>query len=117
MEEMVEAQEEVSSVVVLICCMISFSLRPKSHILRNEPYSFAKTPLKAAQAPLAAARGIQGSLELVELGLREGEEEGGIASGMRGSAAESMVGEGGRWGKLYIMYKMFYVQRCWRSQG
>lgn len=64
------------------------------HILHNIAYSFAKTPLKAAQAPLAAASGIQGSLPIVVL--FDGWGWGwGSASGIRGSASVSMaVAEG-----------------------
>lgn len=62
-------------------------------------YSFAKTPLKAAQAPLAAASGIQGSWPMAVL--FDGSGSGwGMAPGIRGSASVSMaawVGEvGGR---------------------
>lgn len=56
-------------------------------------YSFAKTPLKAAHAPLAAASGIQGILA-VGLGLTVGLGEsvdGGIASGIKGSASACMI--------------------------
>lgn len=82
--EIAEAQEEVSSVVVL--CMLVFVT-----VSREEgAYSFAKTPLNAAQAPLSAASGIQGSLLLLAGG-SNGVREGGMASGMRGSAAGSMV--------------------------
>lgn len=60
-------------------------------------YSFAKTPLKAAHAPLAAASGIQGSLAIAVV-VFEGETSssgwvGLIASGMRGSASVSMAAE------------------------
>ena len=58
-------------------------------------YSFAKTPLKAAQAPLAAASGIQG----IAVDFAGAEGAWGIASGIRGSASVSMVagvdGDGG----------------------
>ena len=74
--------------------------------------SLAKTPLMAAQAPEAAARGIQGSLpDVARAGRRvfgggEGEGEGlelrsrsagwamrgeGMADGMRGSASDSIL--------------------------
>lgn len=56
-----EAHEEVSSVVVLQSSALRFL-----HTV-TLAYSFAKTPLKAAQAPLAAASGIQGSLAIVVL--------------------------------------------------
>lgn len=61
-------------------------------------YSFAKTPLKAAQAPLAAASGIQGSLPIVVLFDGSG-WAWGTASGIRGSASVSMAAEvdGGGW--------------------
>lgn len=52
-------------------------------------YSFAKTPLKAAQAPLAAARGIHGTFVLTGL---VGCDDGGMASGIRGSATDAIVG-------------------------
>lgn len=56
-------------------------------------YSFAKTPLNAAQAPLAAASGIQGSLAIV--GPFDGSGGAwGIASGIRGSASVSMAAAG-----------------------
>lgn len=59
-------------------------------------YSFAKTPLKAAQAPLPAASGIQGSLPMVAVVL-DGEASSGwvglTASGIRGSASVSMAAE------------------------
>lgn len=59
-------------------------------------YSFAKTPLKAAQAPLAAARGIQGIFVLrgVECGGGDGDGDGnwGMALGIRGSVGGCMVG-------------------------
>lgn len=58
-------------------------------------YSFAKTPLKAAQAPLAAASGIHGSLPMVVVGFWDRGASSGwvgfIASGMRGSASVSMA--------------------------
>ena len=54
-------------------------------------YSFAKTPLKAAQAPLAAASGIQGSLAIVAL--FDDASGWGTAFGIRGSASVSMAAE------------------------
>ena len=65
-------------------------------------YSFAKTPLKAAHAPLAAASGIQGTLPIAVLWDGSG-GAWGIASGIKGSASVSMAAgvlrvdeEGGR---------------------
>ena len=75
-------------------------------------YSFAKTPLKAAQAPLAAARGIQGTRAAAAVVLVGGVWfegggggvwwVGGTATGIRGSASVSMpaCGMGGR-GRLF----------------
>ena len=53
-------------------------------------YSFAKTPLKAAQAPLATARASHGVLRVrtdgVGGGSSRGEDCGGTLEGSRGSA-------------------------------
>lgn len=57
-------------------------------------YSFAKTPLKAAQAPLAAARGIQGTFVLragVGWGDGDGDGDWGMALGIRGSVGRCIV--------------------------
>ena len=61
----------------------------------GEFYSFAKTPLKAAQAPLAAARASHGVLRTTAEVLRvvwsfDG-DSGGMLDGRRGSAWVSMV--------------------------
>lgn len=60
----------------------------------REAYSFAKTPLKAAQAPLAAARANhEGDLKLIlSLGGSGGGREPwvGVKEGRRGSAAASI---------------------------
>lgn len=57
-------------------------------------YSFAKTPLKAAQAPLAAARASHGVLRTAGEGAGGGSsldgESGEILEGRRGSAWVSM---------------------------
>lgn len=60
---------------------------------KGKRYSFAKTPLKAAQAPLAAARASQeGDLKLILfLGSRvEGQSWCGVKRGRRGSVAASI---------------------------
>ena len=61
----------------------------------RERYSFAKTPLKAAQAPLAAARASHGVLRTAVEGARVGwsldEDSEGMLDGRRGSAWVSMV--------------------------
>lgn len=75
----------------------------------SEAYSFAKTPLKAAQAPLAAARANhEGDLKLIlALGGGGGGREPwvGVKNGRRGSGAASIedffftgVGGGGCFG-------------------
>lgn len=73
-------------------------------------YSFAKTPLKVAQAPLATAMGIHGR--------RGGEGEGmpprwtgGKASGIEGSVAASMVllGGGEDCGFLLCMVSVYHL--------
>lgn len=60
----------------------------------REAYSFAKTPLKAAQAPLAAARANhEGDLKLILLLGGGGGWRGpwvGVKGGRRGSAAASI---------------------------
>lgn len=63
------------------------------------PYSFAKTPLKAAQVPLAAAMGIQGllrnggdvALRVVGGGVEVWSRSGGRDRWMKGSAEGSMA--------------------------
>lgn len=61
-------------------------------------YSFAKTPLKAAQAPLATARASQGVLRARTDGVGGGSlgeaTSGGMLDGRRGSAWLSMLGGG-----------------------
>ena len=54
-------------------------------------YSFAKTPLKAAHAPLAAASGIQGSWLIVALRFDGAGDACGTAPGISGSASVSMA--------------------------
>ena len=104
--DMAAAHEEVRSVVVLYAK--SVFLYPIFGGPMSRTYSFANTPLKAAHAPLAAARGIQGSLlgRAVDLDC----EVRGTASGMRGSAAGSMVGRVRV--EVYTMLKGYCVQRC-----
>ena len=64
-EETAAAKEEVSSVVVLESTKSNQSVT-QGHLYRNDreergrAHSFAKTPLNAAQAPLAAASASQG---------------------------------------------------------
>ena len=66
-------------------------------ITEGDRYSFAKTPLKAAQAPLAAARASQDVLPR-ELEGDDGEtssgEAGVMTGGRRGSAWVSMAAGG-----------------------
>ena len=66
---------------------------------REFVYSFAKTPLKAAQAPLAAARANQGVLRARIEGvgggcLGGGGDSGGMLEGRRGSTWVSMLDGG-----------------------
>ena len=67
-EDTAAAQEDMSLVVVLEAHIISISLSISSrpHLFGlGVSYSFANTPLIAAQAPLAAASGFQGIFVLV----------------------------------------------------
>lgn len=116
--EIAADQEDVSSVVVLKAhsevspishpslCFIELRLRVPGGDNRyiksgrggakgeREAYSFAKTPLKAAQAPLAAARANhEGDVKLILLlGGGGGRREPwvGVKRGRRGSAAASI---------------------------
>lgn len=100
--ERAAAQVVVSSVVVLFGGdVVSFCVRVYKDVGKGVEgwgsYSFAKTPLKAAHAPLAAARGIQGIFGS-RGGLRWGDGDGdgggdwGMALGIRGSVGGCMVG-------------------------
>lgn len=62
--EMVLDQEVVRDVVVLVLGRgLVICVKPESGV--GVGYSFAKTPLKAAQAPLAAASASQGVLNII----------------------------------------------------
>jgi len=56
--------------------------------------SLAKTPLKAAHAPLAMAKAIQGVFNLLLTTGRSGRTSGGMADGRSGSAEVSIVDGG-----------------------
>ena len=86
------AQEEVSSVVVLVLVGLSCAMFCGNWGGGGGgpiAYSLAKTPLKAAQAPLAMAKRSQG-----DLGAVMAFWAGGMAEGRRGSAAASIGGGG-----------------------
>lgn len=83
----VEAQVEVRVVVVLCNSLLALLFLVYSWRWEGGAYSFAKTPLKAAHAPLAAASGIQGSLLLRPVVLECGLPDR-LSLGLKGSVAD-----------------------------
>lgn len=96
----------------------------KGRGMESEAYSFAKTPLKAAQAPLAAARANhEGDLKLIlALGGGGGGREPwvGVENGRRGSGAASiedffLLEWGGRgWGLFRVAAESLFRNLRWR---